>query len=162
MIDITNGASIIQVAVTMGSNMPNAKKPPLDPAVFFSTQLSLIEQERLAEVAEISEAISRFSPSQLQSRGLAVLNLTISSIRSGLAGKTWCPKPSKLTLVLWSLRKMRQREVQSLHMRLGQEILADYSHCYLDRQRKRKSRRLGKWQLRALYPESRKAVSPYH
>lgn len=69
--------------------MPNAKNKPLNPGEFFSTQLSLLEKERQTEVAEISDAISLFSPSQLQSRGLALLNLTISSVRTGLGGKTY-------------------------------------------------------------------------
>jgi len=68
--------------------MAKTKKQPLNPAEFFSTQLSLLEKERQAEVAEISSAITLFSPSQLQSRGLALLNLTISAVRTGLGGKT--------------------------------------------------------------------------
>ena len=63
----------------------------LDPSEFASNQLKLLEKERLAEVAEISDAITTFSPSQLQVRGLAVLNLTIASLRTGLGGKTWIP-----------------------------------------------------------------------
>ena len=61
---------------------------PLDPTEFASNQLKLLEKERLAEVAEVSNAITTFSPAQLQVRGLAVLNLTIASLRTGLGGKT--------------------------------------------------------------------------
>ena len=61
----------------------------LDPAKFASSQLELLENERLAEVAEVSSAITSYSPSQLQVRGLALLNLIISSVRTGLGGKTY-------------------------------------------------------------------------
>lgn len=64
------------------------KSKVLDRDEFVSEQLSLLEKERLAEVAEVSDAISRYSPSQLQIRGLALLNLVISSVRTGLGGKT--------------------------------------------------------------------------
>ena len=60
----------------------------LNPATFASEQLKLLEKERLAEVAEVSNAITLYSPSQLQVRGLAVLNLIVSSVRIGLGGKT--------------------------------------------------------------------------
>lgn len=60
----------------------------LDLTDFASRQIKLLEEERLAEVAEISDAITRYSPSQLQDRGLALVNLVIGSIRTGLGGKT--------------------------------------------------------------------------
>ena len=69
--------------------MPNKAKAPLDAAKFASKQLELLEKERLSEVAEISNAITLYSPSQLQGRGLALLNLSISSVRTGLGGKTY-------------------------------------------------------------------------
>ena len=61
---------------------------PLDPARFASEQLQFLEKERLAEVAEVSDAIALYSPSQLQSKGLALLSLVVSSVRTGLGGKT--------------------------------------------------------------------------
>jgi DNA polymerase alpha-associated DNA helicase A len=70
--------------------MPPQPKP-LDRERFVSEQLALLEKERLAEVAEVSDAITRYSPSQLQVRGLALLNLAISSVRTGLGGKTYVP-----------------------------------------------------------------------
>jgi len=70
---------------------------PLDPADFASNQLKLLEKERLAEVAEVSDAITTFSPMQLQVRGLAVLNLAIASVRTGLGGKTYRSEPHPLT-----------------------------------------------------------------
>ena len=66
-----------------------AKRKPLDPAEFAGEQLALLEKERLAEVAEVSSAIMVYSPSQLQARGLALLNLSIGSVRTGLGGKTY-------------------------------------------------------------------------
>lgn len=65
------------------------KHSKLDAAEFASNQLSLLEKERLAEVAEVSDAITTFSPSQLQARGLALLNLVIDSVRTGLGGRTY-------------------------------------------------------------------------
>ena len=62
---------------------------PFDAAEFAKKQLELLEKERLAEVAEISDAITHYSPYQLQTRGLALLNLVISSVRTGLGGKTY-------------------------------------------------------------------------
>ena len=70
---------------------------PLDPAGFASNQLKLLEKERLAEVAEVSDAITTFSPIQLQVRGLALLNLSIASVRTGLGGKTYTSEPHHLT-----------------------------------------------------------------
>ena len=70
-------------------DMSTKKHKQINPAEFFSAQLSLLEKERQAEVSEISDAIALYSPSQLQSRGLALLNLTITSVRTGLGGKTW-------------------------------------------------------------------------
>jgi hypothetical protein len=64
------------------------EKQSLDPTDFASKQLKLLEEERLAEVAEISDAITQYSPSQLQDRGLALVNLVIGSVRTGLGGKT--------------------------------------------------------------------------
>jgi len=61
----------------------------LDAAEFASKQLELLEKERLAEVAEVSDAITLYSPSQLQIRGLALLNLVTNSVRTGLGGKMY-------------------------------------------------------------------------
>ena len=66
---------------------------PLNPLEFACSQLKLLDKERLAEVAEVSDAITTFSPTQLQIRGLAVLNLTIASVRTGLGGKTYISEP---------------------------------------------------------------------
>ena len=68
--------------------MSMAKRRGREPADFASHQLKLLEKERLAEVAEVSDAISIYTPSQLQARGLALVNLVIGSVRTGLGGKT--------------------------------------------------------------------------
>jgi hypothetical protein len=77
--------------------MPQKSKPSLDASEFASSQVALLEKERLAEVAEVSDAITVYSPSQLQARGLALLNLLISSVRTGLGGKTYGPFPYEPT-----------------------------------------------------------------
>lgn len=69
--------------------MTKYKSKALDAAEFAAKQLELLEKERLAEVAEVSDAITLYSPSQLQIRGLALLNLVINSVRTGLGGKTY-------------------------------------------------------------------------
>jgi len=77
-------------AVTMTSKSGHAEKHTrLDASAFASNQLILLEKESLSEVAEMSNAITTYSPSQLQSRGLALLNLVIESVRTGLGGKTY-------------------------------------------------------------------------
>jgi hypothetical protein len=81
-------------AVTVRVMGKDNKVKALDPAEFASKQLELLEKERLAEVAEVSDAITLYSPSQLQTRGLALLNLVINSVRTGLGGKTFYPNPS--------------------------------------------------------------------
>jgi DNA polymerase alpha-associated DNA helicase A len=73
----------------MTSKGHGPKHSKLDAAAFASNQLSLLEKERLAEVAEVSDALTTFSPSQLQARGLALLNLVIESVRTGLGGRTY-------------------------------------------------------------------------
>jgi len=80
--------------VTVQVMTKDDKVKALDPVGFASKQLELLEKERLAEVAEVSDAITLYSPSQLQSRGLALLNLVINSVRTGLGGKTFYPNPS--------------------------------------------------------------------
>ena len=74
---------------TQSRVMTKDKGKALDAAEFASKQLELLEKERLAEVAEVSDAITLYSPSQLQIRGLALLNLVINSVRTGLGGKTY-------------------------------------------------------------------------
>ena len=52
------------------------------------TQIALLDAEQKSEIAETSHLISAHSPSALQRAGVAITNLTVSSQRTGLGGKT--------------------------------------------------------------------------
>ncbi|KAK5941799.1 hypothetical protein PMZ80_005750 [Knufia obscura] len=60
----------------------------LSPQAFFTTQLSLLEAEQTSEVAETSLLLSSAAPSTLARAGLAVLNLNVNSLKTGLGGRT--------------------------------------------------------------------------
>ncbi|KAK3059573.1 hypothetical protein LTS18_010522, partial [Coniosporium uncinatum] len=55
---------------------------------FAQTQLALLDRELQAELAETSLLASQHAPATLARAGLAILNLQISSQRTGLGGKT--------------------------------------------------------------------------
>jgi DNA polymerase alpha-associated DNA helicase A len=55
---------------------------------FATTQLSLLEAELQSELSETSSLISNTSPTALQRAGIAITNLSLSSQRTGLGGKT--------------------------------------------------------------------------
>ncbi|KAK5683365.1 hypothetical protein LTS10_004896 [Elasticomyces elasticus] len=59
-----------------------------DVSSFATTQLSLLHDELQAELAETTLLSSTHSPTVLQRAGLALLNLTVSSQRTGFGGKT--------------------------------------------------------------------------
>ncbi|KAK4897831.1 hypothetical protein LTR27_004603 [Elasticomyces elasticus] len=59
-----------------------------DVSSFATTQLSLLNAELQAELAETTLLSSTHSPTVLQRAGLALLNLTVSSQRTGFGGKT--------------------------------------------------------------------------
>lgn len=61
---------------------------PLSVSSFATTQLSLLDAELQSELLETSTLISATSPTALQRAGVAITNLTISSQRTGLGGKT--------------------------------------------------------------------------
>ena len=61
---------------------------PTDISAFAATQLSLLDAELQAEVAETSTLISQSSPGTLQRAGLALTNLVVTSQRTGFGGKT--------------------------------------------------------------------------
>jgi len=61
---------------------------PVDIPSFASSQLSLLSDELKAELEETSLLTSTHAPSVLARAGLAILNLTVSSQRTGLGGKT--------------------------------------------------------------------------
>ncbi|KAF2740239.1 P-loop containing nucleoside triphosphate hydrolase protein [Polyplosphaeria fusca] len=64
------------------------KPAPNDIPSFATTQLSLLDAELQAELAENNELLSSHTPTALARAGLAILNLNVSSIRTGLGGKT--------------------------------------------------------------------------
>lgn len=59
-----------------------------DVSAFATRQLSLLDNELKAELAETQLLTSTHAPTTLQRAGLAVLNLTVSSQRTGFGGKT--------------------------------------------------------------------------
>ncbi|KAJ0121072.1 dna helicase [Diaporthe amygdali] len=60
----------------------------VDIPTFAGTQIALLDAEQKSEIAETSQLISAHSPSALQRAGVAITNLTVSSQRTGLGGKT--------------------------------------------------------------------------
>jgi len=65
-----------------------APKDAVDIPSFAATQLALLEAELQSELSETSSLISNTSPAALQKAGLAIANLSLSSQRTGLGGKT--------------------------------------------------------------------------
>ncbi|OQO09929.1 hypothetical protein B0A48_04284 [Cryoendolithus antarcticus] len=61
---------------------------PLDPTLFASHQLTLLTHEHESSLAQTTTLTSTLSPKVLQTRGLALLNLTLLNTRTGLGGKT--------------------------------------------------------------------------
>jgi len=59
-----------------------------DIATFATSQLSLLDSELQAELEETQLLTSTHAPTVLQRAGLALLNLTVSSQRTGFGGKT--------------------------------------------------------------------------
>ena len=60
----------------------------IDIPTFAATQLTLLAAELAAETATSTTLLSQASPTTLSRLGLAILNLTIASQRTGLGGKT--------------------------------------------------------------------------
>ena len=67
--------------------MPS-NKTLISPSLFAKAQLSLLVAEQASEVAETTLLLSDTAPTILARSGLAVLNLTLHSQRTGLGGKT--------------------------------------------------------------------------
>lgn len=61
---------------------------PTDIPTFADHQLKLLDTELKTELAETAALTSNASPKALQRAGLAILNLTVTSQRTGLGGKT--------------------------------------------------------------------------
>lgn len=56
--------------------------------LFANTQLHLLTAEHATEISEQTTLITSLPPSSLQRHGLALLNLTLSTQRTGLGGRT--------------------------------------------------------------------------
>jgi DNA polymerase alpha-associated DNA helicase A len=61
---------------------------PTDIPSFAASQLTLLDAELQAELSETNALLSSHTPTALARAGLAILNLNVSSIRTGLGGKT--------------------------------------------------------------------------
>ncbi|KAF2202417.1 P-loop containing nucleoside triphosphate hydrolase protein [Delitschia confertaspora ATCC 74209] len=70
--------------------MPPRPSTPSEADVpyFASSQLKLLSAEQAAELSENQLLLSTHTPSTLSKAGLAIQNLTVSSTRTGLGGKT--------------------------------------------------------------------------
>lgn len=55
---------------------------------FAASQLTLLDAELQAELSETNALLSSHTPTALSRAGLAILNLNVSSVRTGLGGKT--------------------------------------------------------------------------
>ncbi|ORY14438.1 DNA-binding protein SMUBP-2 [Clohesyomyces aquaticus] len=67
--------------------MPKPPRPTDIPS-FAAGQLALLDAELQAELSETNALLSSHTPTALSRAGLAILNLNITSIRTGLGGKT--------------------------------------------------------------------------
>ncbi|KAL1601246.1 hypothetical protein SLS59_005399 [Nothophoma quercina] len=61
---------------------------PTDIPAFAASQLTLLDAELKAELAETDALLSSHTPTALARGGLAILNLNVSSVRTGMGGKT--------------------------------------------------------------------------
>ncbi|KAF1849360.1 DNA helicase-like protein [Cucurbitaria berberidis CBS 394.84] len=61
---------------------------PTDIPSFAASQLTLLDAELQAELSETNALLSSHTPTALARAGLAILNLNVSSMRTGLGGKT--------------------------------------------------------------------------
>jgi DNA polymerase alpha-associated DNA helicase A len=68
--------------------MPPRTTTKLFPQAFATTQLHLLDQESRTEVAENTLLLSSSPPQTLARAGLAILNLTVISQKTGLGGRT--------------------------------------------------------------------------
>lgn len=69
-------------------NQLDAMPKPTDIPSFAASQRTLLDAELQAELAETNALLSSHTPTTLSRAGLAILNLNVSSIRTGLGGKT--------------------------------------------------------------------------
>ncbi|KIW22334.1 uncharacterized protein PV07_12231 [Cladophialophora immunda] len=67
---------------------PSAAEKALSPAAFFTTLLHLVNLEQDSEIAETSLLLSSTPPTTLSRAGLAILNLAVHSLKTGLGGRS--------------------------------------------------------------------------
>jgi DNA polymerase alpha-associated DNA helicase A len=72
----------------MTRDSPADMPQPTDIPSFAASQLTLLDAELQAELSETNALLSSHTPTALARAGLAILNLNVSSIRTGLGGKT--------------------------------------------------------------------------
>lgn len=72
----------------MGQRLCVSRMKAVDVPTFATSQLSLLSDELEAETEETALLTSTHAPSTLARAGLAILNLSVSSQRTGLGGKT--------------------------------------------------------------------------
>ena len=65
-----------------------APKSHISPSAFFTTLLHLVSQEQNSEIEETSLLLSSTPPTTLARAGLAVVNLSVHSLRTGLGGRS--------------------------------------------------------------------------
>jgi DNA polymerase alpha-associated DNA helicase A len=70
----------------MASSKPTP--PLLPPHAFFTTLTTLLTLEQTAEIQETTLLLSSTAPTTLARAGLAILNLTIASLKTGLGGRS--------------------------------------------------------------------------
>jgi DNA polymerase alpha-associated DNA helicase A len=56
-------------------------------SAFIEHQLALVETERRIDIEDTQKLLSSYAPIQLQKRGVALVNLKVTGIRTGLGGK---------------------------------------------------------------------------
>ncbi|OAL21995.1 hypothetical protein AYO22_07592 [Fonsecaea multimorphosa] len=68
--------------------MAPSTPPTLSPSAFFTTLLHLVNLEQDSEIAETSLLLSSTAPTTLSRAGLAILNLSVHSLKTGLGGRS--------------------------------------------------------------------------
>ncbi len=63
-------------------------KPQLPPSAFFTTLLHLLTLEQQSEIRETTLLLSSTPPTTLARAGLAIVNLSVHSLRTGLGGRS--------------------------------------------------------------------------
>src|ERR1700733_12460929 len=65
-----------------------APQAQLSPPVFFTTLVHLLSVEQQSEIRETTLLLSSTPPNTLARAGLAIVNLSIHSLRTGLGGRS--------------------------------------------------------------------------